>query len=58
MKKYETALYTRMPEVLISSMKEVCEEFSIRQSDLVRKSIATEIQRIEAAGRVNRLDYM
>ena len=58
MKKYGFTLTTRLPDVLVTSMKGVCEEFSINESDLVRKSIATEVQRLESSDTINKFEYI
>ena len=58
MKKYGYTLTTRLPEVLANSMKGICEELGVNESDLVRKSIATEIQRLEASGSVSKFEYI
>jgi hypothetical protein len=58
MKKYGYTLTTRLPEVLADSMKGVCKELSINESDLVRKSIAQEILRLETSSNINRFEYV
>ena len=58
MKKYGYTLTARLPEVLANSMKGICEEFSINESDLVRKSIAAEIQRLESSDSINKFEYI
>ena len=40
MKKYGYTITARLPEVLANSMKGICEEFGVNESDLVRKSLA------------------
>ncbi len=58
MKKYGFTLSTRLPDVLVTSMKGVCEELKINESDLVRKSIATEVQRLESSDYNNKFEYI
>ena len=58
MKKYGYTLTTRLPEVLMKSMKDLCTDLSINESDLVRKSIAMEIQRIESSGKISKFEYI
>ena len=56
--KYNYTITARLPEVLANSMKGVCEKLSITESDLVRKSIVTEIQRLEDSNNINKFEYI
>ena len=58
MKKYGFTLTTRLPDVLVTSMKGICEEYSINESDLVRKSIATEVHRLEQCDNIDKFEYI
>ena len=58
MKKYGYTITARLPEVLANSMKGICEEFGVNESDLVRKSLAAEIQRLESSDNISKFEYV
>jgi len=45
MKKYTYTLNVRVPETVADSMKKICNEFTINESDYVRKSIRNSIEK-------------
>ena len=45
MKKYEHTITTRVPRIIADEMKKICESVNVNESDFVRKSLITEIQK-------------
>ena len=45
MKKYTYTVNVRVPENLADSMKKICNQFTINESDYVRKSLRNSIEK-------------
>ena len=45
MKKYEHTITTRVPRVVADEMKKICEDANVNESDFVRRSLISEIQK-------------
>ena len=45
MKKYTYTLNVRVPETVADSMKKICNQFTINESDYVRKSLVNSIEK-------------
>ena len=45
MKKYTYTLNVRVPETVADSMKKICNQFTINESDYVRKSLRNSIEK-------------
>ena len=58
LKKYEHTLTTRLPNILVESMKDICSQLNVNESDFVRKSLAAEIQRMQQAKTINKFEYI
>jgi len=60
MKKYSTNLSVRLPEVIAEPLKTICSQLQCRESDFVRKSLISEIQKFENSDNnlTNRFEYI
>lgn len=60
MKKYSTNLSIRLPEVIAEPLKSICTQLKVNESDFVRKSLISEIQRFENSDNnmTNRFEYI
>ena len=60
MKKYDTILTTRLPLIIAEEMKTICDQMKCNESDFVRKSLISEIERHSAAeaNTINRFEYI
>ena len=47
MKKYDYQLRTRLPQVMTDHMKDICDSMNVNESDFVRKSLISELQKHE-----------
>ena len=45
MKKYGYTISTRVPQVLADEMKKICDSGNFNESDFVRKSLISEIEK-------------
>jgi hypothetical protein len=51
-------LTTRLPDILVESMKDICSQLNVNESDFVRKSLAAEIQRMQQSETINKFEYI
>jgi len=60
MKKYGYQLSTRVPKVVADSMFSICESMNVNESDFVRKSLVSEIQKFESSeeNSINKFEYL
>ena len=45
MKKYDHTITTRVPRIVADEMKKICDSANVNESDFVRKSLISEIQK-------------
>ena len=58
--KYDYQLSTRLPKVIANTMFSICENMNVNESDFVRKSLISEIEKHENADKntISRFEYI